>query len=161
MAVDLKLKYDSDLKAGDLGTTAAAGDFDGEDGLESAVFISLFTDKRARDDQELPDPQSDDRRGYYGDQISPVETGDEEGSWIWLYWERAKTTEGVMELIRQAAEESLQWMIKDKVAVKIECEAERIGVPGNDWLQLIVRVYKRDGDVETFEYDNRWAAQFE
>lgn len=159
MAKDIWIGYDTDLKAGDFGVTANAGDLDTDEGLESAVFISLFTDKRARDDQELPDPQSEDRRGYYGDLISPIETGDETGSWIWLYIERAKTTNSVIEDVRQAAIDSLKWLITDKVAMKVEVECEKIGSPGNDWLQLIVKVFKKDGNTETFNYDLNWEAQ--
>ena len=52
-----------------------------DDSLYTAVVISLFTDARARAEDELP-PELDgeDRRGYWGDGLE----GESVGSRLWL-----------------------------------------------------------------------------
>ena len=112
MADDIKIRWDIGLMAGDL--SVVDEDLESESGLETAVIISLFTDRRARDDDELPDPNNSDKRGWWGDLVAEV-ADDQIGSRLWLL-ERAKTTENVLVKAKEYAEESLSWMIEDGVA---------------------------------------------
>lgn len=101
----------------------------GEDeGLETAVIISLFTDRRANPDDELP--SGDDRRGWWGDGLAEVE-GDRIGSRLWLL-SREKQLQSVVARAREYASEALQWLIDDGVAeaVNVEAEIVRMGVLG-------------------------------
>ena len=136
------------------------GDLTNENGLETAVIISLFTNRRANDDDALPDPSSLDRQGWWGDQASPDVPNDQIGSRIWVYLDRAKTTPEVLVQVKQAAEEALRWLIEDKVAVKVEVEVERGGTPGNDQLHMRVKIYKTYKESVTYEYDFNWESQF-
>lgn len=94
------------------------GDLAPDDGLETAIILSLFTDRRALPDDPLPDG-SDDRRGWWADawaEQGPV------GSRLWLL-EREKDTRDVVNRARDYAEEALQWLVDDGIAERIEVMA--------------------------------------
>ena len=154
---DIKIKWDTLLFQGDL--NVLKGDIKNDNGLETAVLISLFTDQRANNDDELPDLNSDDRRGWWGDLISPDVEDDKIGSRLWLHIERAKTTENLLPTIKQDINDALQWMIDDKIAQKINVNLERQGIPGNDRLAFVVEILKRDGNKEVFDFNNLWENQ--
>lgn len=99
-----------------------------DDGLETAVILSLFTDRRARQDDPLPDG-SEDRRGWWADAYHPAPLGappgegnDLIGSRLWLL-EREKDTQEVVNRARDYAEEALQWLVEDGIAEQIEVMA--------------------------------------
>ena len=92
-------------------------DLASDDGLKTAIILSLFTDRRALEDDPLPDG-SDDRRGWWADAFA----GDQIGSRIWLL-EREKDTREVVNRARDYAEEALQWLIEDGIAQRIEVMA--------------------------------------
>lgn len=91
-----------------------------DDGLETAIILSLFTDRLADADDIIPD-DSGDRRGWWGDSFSDV-PGDLFGSRLWLL-EREKDLREVVQKARGYAAESLQWIIDDQVAEKVDVEA--------------------------------------
>lgn len=157
MANDIKIKWDSILNEGDF--NVLNGDIENESGLETAVILSLFIDARARDDDVLPDDFNDDKRGWWGDLASPDVEGDQIGSRRWIFIERGKTTQEIMLSIKQTDEESLQWLIDDEIAQKINIEVERAGNPGNDYLHEKIEIFKKDGQKETYEFDTSWEAQ--
>lgn len=72
---DIALHWDAVLNCADIALKNGALDTD--DGLRTAILISLFTDARALDDDVLPAPE--DRRGWWGDAIPEIE-GDIIGS---------------------------------------------------------------------------------
>lgn len=61
---DIALAWDNALFAADL--AIEGGRLVTDDGLRTAILISLFTDARANDDDPLPEPGAD-RRGWWGD----------------------------------------------------------------------------------------------
>ena len=154
MADDIKINWDDIFQEGDI--AYIDGDLEREPGLGTAVFMSLFTDRRARDDDPLDD--KDDKRGWWGDQTSTY-IDDEIGSRLWLL-DRAKTTTENYRLARIYIEEALQWLISDGVAAKVETEIERAGVPGNDRLYFKVKIYKIDGNVEAYKFEDCWTGQY-
>lgn len=97
------------------------GDLAGDEGLETAILISLFTDQRVRED-ELP-PLETSRRGWFGDMVSPIE-GDQIGSKLWLY-DREKITDTVLAQMETRATASLQWLIDDGVASAVSVTVTR------------------------------------
>ena len=155
MADDVKITWDSDLMEGDL--SIEDEDLESEDGLETAVIISLFTDRRARDDDELPDPNNLDKRGWWGDLVAEV-ADDQIGSRLWLL-NRAKTTPDVLVKAKEYAEEALQWLIDDQGAMKIEVEVERQGTEGNDRLALLVKIFQSDNNIVALTFNTKWEAQ--
>lgn len=116
-------------------------------GLRTAIIISLFTDRQAEPDDNIPDG-SENRRGWWADVFMGPD-GSKIGSRLWLL-SREKQTRDVLGRAVAYARESLQWLVVDGVARWIDVSAEwlRPGV-----LALYVQVYKHDGGVfdEMFE----------
>lgn len=110
-----------------------------DDTLESAIYISLFTNARARADDVIPDAREGqnkmtlDRQGWAGDAV----TGDRIGSRLWLL-NRAKQTEETRQRAIEYVQEALEWIIDDKLATHIDVKAEWHGIGR---LDLWVGVY--------------------
>ena len=157
MAKDIKIIWDSDFAEGDLGL--ADGDFTREEGLETAVMMSLFTDARADIDDPLPDPQSENRKGWWGDKVSDIED-DVIGSKLWLL-DRSKTDDAAITDAKAYIEEALQWMIDDEVVIDFDVIVERQqNLSGTEILAFQVIFYKKDGTTEEMKFDDLWQAQF-
>lgn len=92
-----------------------------DNGLQTAVILSLFTDRRANDDDTLPGDASD-KRGWWADAF-PVVTGDRIGSRLWLL-NREKQLQSVLNCAQEYAQEALQWMLDDGVASSVVCGAQ-------------------------------------
>lgn len=120
-----------------------------EDGLRSAVLISLFTDRRAEPDDVLPDapPQKSilpaHRRGWCGDALAEVR-GDLYGSRLWLL-KRAKQTEETRLRAIFYIKEALQWMIDDAIVSAVDVQAEWHGMDGR--MNVDVNLIFLDGAV--------------
>lgn len=128
-------------------------DFLSDDGLETAVHLSLFLDARAHDDDELP-PGQTDRRGWFGDALSPID-GDSTGSRLWLL-AREKVTQQIPTRAREYAAEALAWLTLRKVADRVEIATE-ITAPG--MLGIGVDIFRPNRDPVHFQYSYTWAAQ--
>ena len=121
--------------------------------LETAIIISLFTDKRARAEDITPD-RNEDRRGWFGDSLN--DDGDEDGSWLWLL-HRSKTIDEIPLQAKEYTEDALRWLLNDGVAERIIVTATRA-----DWNTLILSVgIFKPGSVqpELFKYFYNWQAQ--
>jgi phage gp46-like protein len=124
--------------------------FDGQDlslddGLNTALLISLFSDRRAEPGDELPDPTSS-RRGWWGDSLGADD--DRIGSRLWLL-NRRKQTQETRQLFIEFTKEALQWLIDDGVASKVDIEAQWrvMGL-----LEVDIRITRPDGQVIKFDY---------
>ena len=71
---DFRLDFSGDRLSGDIVRDGSRFAEDG--GLETAVLMSLFLDRRANDDDELPDGESDPR-GYWGDAFANLDVNGE------------------------------------------------------------------------------------
>lgn len=119
-------------------------DLSSDTGLETAVMLSLYTDRRAEDDDEPPSGDADDRRGWWADQFAANE-GDRIGSRLWLL-DRAKRTAGDLRSAEEYTREALAWMLEDRVVSTIDvvvehADANRLTAvtlhrPGRDPLSL-------------------------
>ena len=85
---DLALAWNNRLGAGDICVVGA--DLQAEDGLDTAILVSLFTDARVRED-ELP-PGHTWRRGWWGDGVD--DEPDTTGSKLWVLRRSKATQEG-------------------------------------------------------------------
>jgi phage gp46-like protein len=124
------------------------GDLLSDQGITSAVIVSLFTDGQATPDDILPDFNSADRRGWWGDLAAPEVENDRIGSLLWLL-ERSKTVPSVLVEAERYCEEALQWFITDGVVSSVVVDVERQGPPGNDRLGINVQLTMMDGHVIT------------
>lgn len=136
---------------GDL--SVSGGDLLRDDGLETAVSLSLFTDRRATRDL-MPDVRDVDLRGYWGDVATVVE-GDQTGSLLWTL-AREKETAQTLARARQYARDALQWMLDDKVASKIEVAASYVA---RCVMMLTIDLYRPGLQPVRYRYDFEWAAQ--
>lgn len=115
--------------------------------LQSAVLVSLFTDRRARPDDRIG---ADDPRGWWGDSYAaqPI------GCRLWLLLRSKRTTE----TLRRAKDyilESLQWLLDDGVAARVDVLTEwtRPGLLGAQ-----ITISQRDGTTLALAYDFAWEA---
>jgi phage gp46-like protein len=148
---DIALAFD-DFRGGDL--VLSGQDLARDDGLESAVLLSLFTDRRATVEQLRPGDDQSDLRGWWGD-FSPPADGDRIGSLLWLLG-REKQTRETLARARQYAQQALSWMIDDRVASQVTVTTE-YGAPGV--MHIGVAIDRPDGSRLTYRYDFEWAAQ--
>ncbi len=116
--MDIRMTYDNISQAGDFVVTK--GDLATDRDLETAVLISLFTDRRASDDDVVPDG-TDDRRGCWMDALSEIPLG----SRIWLL-NREKVIPSTVAALKEYIEEALQWLLDQHIAraVTVTCTAD-------------------------------------
>lgn len=121
--------------------------------LETAVLISLFTDRLAEPDDALPDPLDRDRRGWWGD--TGPSPRDPIGSRLWLL-AREKQTNDVRLRAEDYAREALAWMVEDGVADAVDVEASwtRLGM-----LEVAVTITRAGDRVFAGRYGSMWRAQ--
>lgn len=129
------------------------GDIAEDNGLETAVLISLFADARATPDLLDPIDQDGDLRGFWGDIAIP---GDSTGSLLWTL-KRAKQLQSTLAQARGYCKTALQWLIDDAVAdlVDVQCEFIKRG-----WLGIQVDIY-RPGSANpvSYRYNYEWQTQ--
>ena len=129
-------------------------DLERDDGLETAVIISLFTDRRASAEQIPPEYPQDDLRGYWGD-INNASATDQTGSLLWLL-AREKELPQTLSRAEQYCREALAWMIDDLVSTKIEVTASYYS---RGWMLLVIDIYRPTGAAVRFQYNYEWSAQ--
>ncbi len=115
--------------------------------LQTAVLISLFTDRQAGPDDVIPDG-SDNPRGWWGDLGQPYPIG----SKIWLRL-RSKQTDQTLQLVKGDIAEALDWLIQDQVVARIDVAAEwrRPGL-----LAATVTLTQASGSVTALQYSWVW-----
>lgn len=138
---DIELRPDA---AGIYDITIVNGDFQGDDGLETSLIVSLLSDARA-DESQIPQPES--RRGWIGDLVAPV-PGFQYGSLLWLL-EQARLTQKTLAQAENNAREALNWMIEDGLAQAIDVIASR----QDSSLILDITVISPDGSVIRKAFD--------
>jgi len=119
--------------------------------LQTAIVLSLFTDRRAGPDDVLPAGVSD-RRGWVGAEF----VGDRQpwGSHLWLL-HHGKATEDKPARAKFACQEALAWMVDDGIASRVEVDA--LWVPGTNSERLAVRPKIWQGSNALPVYDVLWA----
>jgi len=123
-----------------------------DDGLETAVILSLFSDARAKDDDVLPIGQSD-RRGWWADAY-PAADDDRFGSRLWLL-RAAKQLQQSLSTARQYAEEALAWLIADGVASSVDVQTF---IPRDEVMGMLVRIHRPDGTQVPIRFEILWSA---
>lgn len=121
----------------------------GDDGLETAVVLSLFTDRQADAGDTSVQPTA--RRGWWGDAYPDVQ-GDRIGSRLWQL-AREKQTPAVLARAELYATEALQWLVDDGVAsgVAVVGEWVRTGVLG-----LAITITRSAAPVVSLRFDTFW-----
>jgi len=124
---DIATVFDATEMSGDL--VLSGGELLADEGLESAILHSLFSDRRAHADDVLPDPGGG-KRGWWANLTLP-NPGDNYGSRLWLLY-REKQLSSVVSRAKEYADEALAWLVADGVASEVNVSAEvvRRGVLG-------------------------------
>lgn len=144
---DLTLIWNDETGEADL--ALAAGDLTTDEGLASAVLISLFSDGRARPDDVLPDHSSSlggGRRGWWADVLDPPgQSGI--GSRLWLLG-RSRASAQVVQSAREQAREALGWLVQDGAARAVEVDAR----DQDGALVLTIVITRPDASVARFQH---------
>jgi phage gp46-like protein len=123
----------------------ADGTLDDSQALASAVIVALGTDRLAAPDDILPDPDSTDRAGWWGD----MDAAELFGGWpigtkLWLL-KRAKIVgpedpEGAtIARVEEYISEAIQPFIDLRIASSFDVEATRVGVNRIDAYVVLYR----------------------
>jgi phage gp46-like protein len=124
-----------------------------DEGPETAVLLSLFTDGLAGPDDVLPDHLNADRRGWWADTNAPEGPL---GSKLWLL-AREKTTEDTRQRAEQYCRDALQWMISDDAADVVTVEATW-NAQARGRLDIDVFIYREARLIWSKSYPMIWAA---
>jgi phage gp46-like protein len=126
-----------------------------DDGLTTSVLLSLFTDRRAEDDDAIPGG-AEDRRGTWLDAFAGEE-GDRMGSRLWLL-ERAKLLPETVTRMREYCEEALEWMVRDGVARSVSVETWIVRNHPAGIIGAQINIVKPDGTTTRYKFDKLWSA---
>jgi phage gp46-like protein len=118
--------------------------------LKTAVVISLFTDRRAASDDALP-AGDQDRRGWWGDSLAS-DDGDQIGSLLWLLL-REKQTAAVLRRAETYAQDALQWLVDDRIALSVTVIAEWVS---RGLLGLAITIERPNAEPVEFEFNHLW-----
>jgi phage gp46-like protein len=146
---DLSFKYDSEKGFADI--SIVNGDFKIGDELETAVGLSLFTDRRSTASEaqiiQLTVQGRQSRRGYWANTFRPVA----QGSGLWTL-ERAKSIPETESRARRYCNDALNWLIADGIAKDVSTTASIDG----DTLSILVSITKPTGENAEFNYEFAW-----
>ncbi|MEB2504648.1 phage GP46 family protein [Burkholderia sp. BCCIQ04A] len=142
---DITVIWDVDNSRGDWEFVAPAL-VTGND-LQSAVLISLFTDRIANRDDSIPDG-TDDPRGWWGDigEDKPI------GSRLWLL-DRSKQTQEVLNNARDYCFEALQWLVDDGVVASVDVQTQWVR---DTFLGVQVTLFQPSGPNVSMAYAWAW-----
>lgn len=150
---DIALTWDEARGHGDF--TVAANDLVPEDGLRSAVIVSLYCEAPAQAGDVLPDGTvaRGGEGGWWGDAVPSV-PGDRFGSRLWLL-RRSTRSASVLSRAQTYALEALQWLKTDQVASAVAVAAS---YNAKGWLVLDVTI-DRPAQRSTFRFDPLWVTE--
>jgi phage gp46-like protein len=138
---DIPTIWDSVNSRGDWDVTYSVSGEPDQD-LETALLISIFTDRTADPDDVIPDG-TDDPRGWWGDlgEDRPI------GSKLWLRM-REKQTGATLLLIKNDLAEATQWFVDDGVASSVDVTTE---YPGPEMIGCRISI-SRNGKTTQFDW---------
>lgn len=147
---DIALVWDPIRLVADL--SVFNNDISTEEGLRTAVVLSLFLDRRVGAD-EVPEGETDPR-GWWGDSAT-----DRIGSRLWLL-DRATNTPATLDRARVYALEALQWLVDDSVAESVDVTTEFVRSPSGGWgLGLFVTIRRPATDPVSYQFGRVWDAE--
>lgn len=117
--------------------------------LETAILISLFTDREANPGDVIPDGTGD-ARGWVGDQDQDYQIG----SRLWLL-SRAKQTLETLQRASDYIAEALQWLIDDGVVARFDITVEWTRP---SMLGARIVAYSGDGAIVPMNFSWVWKA---
>lgn len=138
------------------------GTLDDRDALATAVIVALGTDRLAELDDLLPDPDSNDRRGWWGDlEADVIHDGWPIGSRLWLLQRdkidgpgsrRGPTVVRVEHYIREA----IQPFIDRRIASSFSVKAVRVG---KERIDAFVQIFRGPTVPIELRYQILWGGK--
>jgi phage gp46-like protein len=156
MSGDVALLWNDAKGVADFGI--ASNDLATDDGLRTAVMLSLFCDRQADPADDIP--VGADRRGWWADEFANT-PGDKIGSRLWTL-ARAKPVQATLSAAEDFAREALKWLVDDGAARSIDASASFLRVTSKSppyGYELEVAITKPDGVVVKLKYPFAWAAE--
>lgn len=152
---DIALDWELNALTGDF--VLSGNDLQTDDGLRTALVLSLFTDRRAEDGDTLPDGETN-RRGWWADspEAAPIAEGDKFGSRLWLL-ARSKETPDILARAEDYTREALQWLIDDRVATSIAVAATFLSPMRG--VSLAITITRPTTDPANFRFNRTWVAE--
>jgi phage gp46-like protein len=152
--MDILISYNNATGIGDF--SIENGELAMDDTLDTAVLISLFTDRVADPGDKLPFGTTDPR-GWWGDTAFLQQQGDAPpdliGSKLWLRV-NGLLTQANLNQMGQDVLQALHWMIEDGVAQSVTCQPVQTGV-GSAALPIFI-TRSVNGQPITTTYDAVW-----
>jgi phage gp46-like protein len=145
----------------DWSLTAPATDIAVDNGLDTAILLSLFTDRLANPDDVIPDGTGD-RRGCWMDvSYDGSQSDDRMGSRLWLL-RRAKATQQTLLNAIAYTQEALDWLGVDGIAATVALTGgyQTGGSGVADLLALAIVITRLSGpgaQPVTTKYDLLWS----
>jgi phage gp46-like protein len=135
------------------------GTLDETEALATAVIVALGTDRLASIDDELPDLDSTDRRGWWGDlDAQEIWGGWEIGSRLWLM-HRAKITGSnaavgsTLVRVKHYIQEAIQPFLSLRIGTSMDVEVVRFDTQRID---ALVRLYRGPTTAVELRYQILW-----
>lgn len=120
------------------------GQFEVDDGFDTALFISLFEEKRADQSEQAVNFL---RRGWWGNELQDI-PGFEIGSKLWLVYQ-ARKTQTILNLAQTYARDGLQWLIDQGFLDDLTVD----GIFFGDGIKLTINLIRSNDIVATRSFD--------
>jgi phage gp46-like protein len=143
---DIQLTFNNTTGFCDWSVASGGGDLNTSETLETAVLLSLFTDKRAPDDLTI---YTNDRLGWWGTTYLP--SGQAElGSLLWTLY-RSTITDGtaVLRTAESYCLDALNWLLTDGIASTVTCSAAWLS---HSNLGLYINITQPNGTKSQFSW---------
>jgi phage gp46-like protein len=135
------------------------GTLDDNEALATAVIVALGTDRLAAREDILPDPDSTDRRGWWGDlEADQIWNGWPIGSRLWLLKREKIVGPGAQQgatlvRIQHYIQESIQPFIDLKIASRMDVTVARID---KQRIDTLIRLYRGPELAVDLRYQILW-----
>jgi len=131
-------------------------DVDRDGGFETAILITLLTDKRADEGDPLPD-EGGYKGGWWGDSI-PVVADYKMGTKLWLL-QRSKTIEEVPAQAEEYLKDGFQWMLDDGIIESMTVSAQRVDADNGSILMISLAFKRPEGQTVFYKFYYNWQTQ--
>lgn len=119
--------------------------------LKRALIISLFSWRKAHDDDEV----DGSRYGYWGDSYPPA-PGALIGSRLWLLKRSKLVTNETLLQAEEIIREATRWFIDDGIAQRIDVQLERSGI---ETIKGVVTLFLKEGGTLSVPFDDIWQVE--
>jgi len=122
-------------------------DVERDGGLETAILITLGTDKRVGDEEPLPD-DGGYKGGWFGDNISYIP--DDKIGWKGWLLRRSKTVNEVIAKCQEYLEDGFQWMLDDGIISDFQYTVTRESINNRSTVLKMGLKFVRPGGQNIF-----------